>query len=360
MLKSDHTLGHIYWNILKYNRSDNNNLIFSKLIQKNESKRIILESINEYYKINKTNNLFYINKSVDIPKFIPGNTDIFVGINKSNLVQKQSKTTPIIVPHLFKSSSGSVYQKSYLLKKDCLIKDYVICNVIRLMIFFLKKENIIDTPIIVYDILPINNEAGLIEFVEDSITVYDVLHTKKISLLNYILNNNLNQTVDTVRTNFSNSLAVYSVITYLLGIGDRHLDNIMIHKNGTLFHIDFGFILGFDPKLSSATMRISNDMLEVIGGKDSNFIIFKEKCSQIFNCLRNYIGIICSMLDILIDFKIGITKVHLINEIKKRFEPGEKVIDAKSHIFTIIEKHSNSYTHNLIDTVYNFSKKFLK
>ncbi|KFW88213.1 Phosphatidylinositol 4,5-bisphosphate 3-kinase catalytic subunit beta isoform, partial [Manacus vitellinus] len=68
---------------------------------------------------------------------------------------------------------------------------------------------------------------------------------------------------------FTLSCAGYCVATYVLGIGDRHSDNIMVRKNGQLFHIDFGHILGnfkskFGIKRERVPFILTYDFIHVI------------------------------------------------------------------------------------------------
>ena len=53
--------------------------------------------------------------------------------------------------------------------------------------------------------------------------------------------NNSDFEYEKVVDNFIHSLAGYCVATYVLGIGDRHNDNIMIAKSGHLFRSFFFF-----------------------------------------------------------------------------------------------------------------------
>jgi phosphatidylinositol 3-kinase len=54
------------------------------------------------------------------------------------------------------------------------------------------------------------------------------------------------------------------VITYFLGIGDRHLENVMIDNQGKFFHIDFGYILDNDVKLYPPPLKLIKEMVDAM------------------------------------------------------------------------------------------------
>lgn len=70
---------------------------------------------------------------------------------------------------------------------------------------------------------------------------------------------------------FIRSCAGYCAVTYILGVGDRHLENLLIDRYGHLFHIDFGFIFGKNPagKILGPPIRICKQMVEAMGGNQS-------------------------------------------------------------------------------------------
>lgn len=87
----------------------------------------------------------------------------------------------------------------------------------------------------------------------------------------------------------------------MLGVGDRHLDNIMLTLSGNLFHIDFGYILGRDPKPFPPPMKLCKEMVEAMGGTSSGlFLEFKSLVFIAFTSLRKSANLILNLFALMV------------------------------------------------------------
>eukprot|EP00004_Rigifila_ramosa_P017917 TRINITY_DN4410_c0_g1_i2.p1 TRINITY_DN4410_c0_g1~~TRINITY_DN4410_c0_g1_i2.p1 ORF type:complete len:1276 (-),score=331.80 TRINITY_DN4410_c0_g1_i2:61-3729(-) len=110
----------------------------------------------------------------------------------------------------------------------------------------------------------------------------------------WLRKHNREDEMESVVDRFVRSCAGYSVATYVLGIGDRHNDNVMLSKRGNLFHIDFGHFLGHFKswkgiRRERAAFVLTPDFAFVMGGKDSaKFKWFTDLSCQSYNILRRH------------------------------------------------------------------------
>jgi hypothetical protein len=93
------------------------------------------------------------------------------------------------------------------------------------------------------------------------------------------------------RTNYTRSLAVMSMVGYVLGLGDRHPSNLMLDRNsGKVLHIDFGDCFEvamqrekFPEKVPFRLTRMLVNAMEVSGIEGS----FRLTCEKVMTMLRD-------------------------------------------------------------------------
>lgn len=118
-----------------------------------------------------------------------------------------------------------------------------------------------------YSILAFPHSSGLLEFVEKSIPVSQILSSNNNSIMDFFKSvapqEGARHSIkpDVLQT-YVRSCAGYCVLTYLLGVGDRHLDNILIQPSGHFFHIDCkSQIRSYHLRYSSSQIRILTSLL---------------------------------------------------------------------------------------------------
>jgi phosphatidylinositol 3-kinase len=196
---------------------------------------------------------------------------------------------------------------------DDLRQDQLIIQLILLMDTLLKQVQL-DLKLTPYAVLAMSSSGGMVEFVEYSETLASVLKRfTKNQIQNFLLEHHPDKNgpygiEEEALKNFVKSIAGYCVITYILGVGDRHNDNLLIRHQGNLFHIDFGYILGEEPLQRSILpppFKLSHQMVEAMGGSSSNeYYLFKVLCSSSFLHLRKNSNLIVNLLSLMVDADI--------------------------------------------------------
>ena len=80
-------------------------------------------------------------------------------------------------------------------------------------------------------------------------------------------------------------------------MGDRHKKNMMVREDGTYFHIDFGYVLGEDPKPLQPPVRVTELEEAALGGKNcALYVDFINLVCNVFNCVRHHLHLFTTML----------------------------------------------------------------
>lgn len=184
---------------------------------------------------------------------------------------------------------------------DDLRQDMLTLQMLRIMDRIWKSSGF-DFRLNTYGCISMDRRLGMIEVVLDSETIANIQKEKgkftataafkKGSLFSWLKDHNSTEELLLKACNeFTLSCAGYCVATYVLGVADRHSDNIMVKKNGQLFHIDFGHILGhFKEKFGIRRERVpfvlTHDFVYVINlgrsDKDADeFKRFQHLCENV-------------------------------------------------------------------------------
>jgi len=170
----------------------------------------------------------------------------------------------------------------------------------------LLKSHLLDLRLTPYRVIATSPNDGFVEFIANSHTIQHILEAHNKDIKRFFMHHNPRQKdqADALNT-FVKSCAGYCVMTYILGIGDRHLENILLTTDGHMFHIDFGFIFGKDPKPLPPAMKFSKEMVEAMGGASSvNYRDFRHYCCLAFKVLRKHAHVILNLLSLMADANI--------------------------------------------------------
>jgi hypothetical protein len=135
-------------------------------------------------------------------------------------------------------------ERAMLWKNEPLVKDSVMCNMMALVNGTLTTWDPPYPAIKSYNVLQTSDEDGIVEWMDNTKSLQKVIDDdpQQVKILGTLHDIKAKRKIESFE-NFVNSQAVYVTVTYLFGVVDRHLDNIMMcMTDGNIIHIDYGYI----------------------------------------------------------------------------------------------------------------------
>jgi phosphatidylinositol 3-kinase len=245
---------------------------------------------------------------------------------------------------------------------DDLRQDQLVLQLISLMDRLLKKENL-DLKLLPYRVLATSLKEGMIEFVPNACSLSSIRNNYNRDIASFLRKYNSDTNgpfgiKESVFDTYVKSCAGYCVITYILGVGDRHLDNILITTSGNFFHIDFGYIFGRDPKGLVSPMRIPREVVEAMGGQNSKYYdLFLSLCCEAYNILRKSSNLLLNLILLMIHSNIPqLQGENDLLKVENRLNMHLNDEEAALRMRNLVSESINSFASEFAERLHNLPK----
>lgn len=240
-----------------------------------------------------------------------------------------------------------------------------------------------------YDVIPLSPNSGLIEWVPNCDTLHHLIREyrdarkitlnqehklmlsfapdydhlpliAKVEVFEYALQNTEGNDLSRVlwlksrtsevwldrRTNYTRSLAVMSMVGYLLGLGDRHPSNLMLHRySGKILHIDFGDCFEasmnrekFPEKVPFRLTRMLVKAMEVSGIEGN----FRSTCENVMQVLRTNKDSVMAMMEAFVHDPLINWRLFNFNEV-----PQMSAL-ASAHLAAVVNSDESAANRELL------------